>query len=159
MYFIALMLPLIALYLALTANLQFSNLVVGTLIAAGVLALLRPRPVPVNIRNTPGRLWAWLRYIVILVKDIIQSGLTTARLVLDPQLPIRPGIIAIPAQGESELGRALHMHALSVTPGEIVIEASNEDMLYTHCLDATHGPEYIVESQRLRTELLSQICD
>jgi hypothetical protein len=31
--------------------------------------------------------------------------------------------------------------------------------MYTHCLDATHGQEVILEAQRLRRELLEKIVE
>jgi multicomponent Na+:H+ antiporter subunit E len=76
---------------------------------------------------------------------------------LNPKLPIRPGIIAIDSGCSSELGAALSAHALSITPGELVIGIDDEGVMYTHCLDATHSAEYTAQAQAMRRDLLSKI--
>lgn len=157
MHYVRTILALLVVYLALTGNLQLSNFVVGTLVAAAASLLLRPKPGRVDVRRIPGAAWATLRYLAILIRDIISSGLTVARIVLDPALPIRPGIIAIPSGCKSELATALSAHALTITPGELVIGIGPQGVMYTHCLDATHSAEYAAEAQALRRDLLSKI--
>ncbi len=144
-------------YLALTSNLQWTNIVVGVLIALGVLALIRPEPRPYVPRHITRSALALVRYLINLVDDLIVSGIQVAKIVLSPSLPIRPGIVAIPAQTETDLGIALSSHAVTLTPGEIVVELDEDHIMYTHCLDATHAEEYISEAQEMRRELLNEI--
>ena len=80
-----------------------------------------------------------------------------ARIVLDPKLPIQPGIVAIHSGCKSELATALSAHAISITPGELVLGIDDKGVLYTHCLDATHAAQYATEAQALRRNLLSKI--
>ncbi len=157
MHYVRTILALLVVYLALTGNLQISNIIVGTLVAAAASLLLRPKPGRVNPRRFPAAAWAAIRYLAIMVADIISSGLAVARIVLNPALPIRPGIIAIPSGCKSELATALSAHALSITPGELVIGISPQGVMYTHCLDATHAAEYAAAAQALRRDLLSKI--
>jgi multicomponent Na+:H+ antiporter subunit E len=98
-----------------------------------------------------------VRYLAILAADVVKSGIGVARIVLDPALPIKPGIITIPSCCESELGSALSAHALSITPGELVIGIDEAGVMYTHCLDATHSAEYTAQAQAMRRDLLSKI--
>ena len=67
-------------YLALTSNLELSNLVVGLLIALGLTALLHPDPLRMNLRQMPAAVWAGLRYLVVVGKDVVTGGLQVARL-------------------------------------------------------------------------------
>ena len=154
---IALLLLLI--YLALTANLEWRNIVVGALLAFGVSLLLRPSRRAFDARRLPGALLALAGYLGVLVVDLIQSGVQAARIVLSPSLPIQPGIVAIPALTDSEMATALSAHALSVTPGELVVEIGEDNTFFVHCLDVTHGEEYKVEAQRLRRDLLRRIFE
>ena len=144
-------------YLALTSNLELSNLVVGLLIALGLTALLHPEPRRISLRQMPAAIWAGLRYLLVVGKDVVAGGLQVARWTLDPKLPIHPGIIAIPSGTESELATALSAHAITLSPGAMVIEIGEHGMMYTHTLDATHPDEAIVEIQRLRRDLLERI--
>lgn len=144
-------------YLTMTSNLEPANVVVGLLLAVGVMRLVRPRPMALHSQNVVGSLWALVRYLTQLAGDLVVSGLQVARMVLSPVIPIRPGIIAIPAQTRSELGVALSAHAITLTPGELVVEMDEEQVMYTHCLDATHSAEYIQDAVDMRRDLLDQI--
>lgn len=144
-------------YLALTANLEVSNLVLGLLIATGLTLLLRPPRGTFAPRRVPVALLALLRYLAIVASDAIRSGLVAARLVLDPDLPVKPGIIAIPSGCDSELATALSAHAITLAPGEMVVEIDEQGIMYTHALDATRAAQYVSEAQSLRSGLLRKI--
>ncbi len=157
MHFIAKTATLLVIYLALTGNLQLSNVALGSLVAVAATLLLPIQSERFELRRLPVAAWAALRYVVILFADVIKSGVSVARIVLDPALPIRPGIVAIPSGCDSELATALSAHALSITPGELVIGIDGEGVMYTHCLDATHAAEYAAAAQALRRDLLRKI--
>jgi multicomponent Na+:H+ antiporter subunit E len=144
-------------YLALTANLEVSNLVLGLLIAGGLTLLMQPRRGRFNLRRLPRAVLAVGQYALIVVYDAIKSGLAMARIILDPALPIKPGIIAIPSGCSSELATALSAHSITLAPGEMVIEISEDGVMYTHTMDVTHAAEYVADAQRLRRELLGDI--
>jgi multicomponent Na+:H+ antiporter subunit E len=144
-------------YLALTANLEPSNLILGLLIAVGLTALLRPPRGTFVLRQLPGALLALGRYLFVVARDAIMSGLMAARLVLDPALPVKPGIIPIPSGCDSELATALSAHAITLAPGEMVVEIGEGGVMYTHTLDVTQAAEYVAEAQHLRRDLLRKI--
>ena len=144
-------------YLALTANLELANLVLGVLIAVGLTALLRPPQGTFELRQLPAALLALVRYLFVVARDAIKSGLFAARLVLDPALPVKPGIIAIPSDCDSELATALSAHAITLAPGEMVVEIGKDGTMYAHALDATRAVEYVEEAQELRRALLRKI--
>lgn len=144
-------------YLALSANLELSNLVVGLLIAAGLTALLHPDPSGIRLRQVPGVLLAVLRYVVVVGKDVVLGGLQVARFTLDPKLPIHPAVIALPSGTESELATALSAHAITLSPGAMVLEIGEHGVMYTHTLDVTMPDEAYFEIQRQRRDLLLRI--
>ena len=150
-------LGLLLMYLALTANLEVSNLVLGLLIAGGLTLLMQPRRGRFNLRRLPRAVLAVGQYALIVVYDAIKSGLAMARIILDPALPIKPGIIAIPSGCSSELATALSAHSITLAPGEMVVEISDDGVMYTHTMDVTHAAEYVADAQRLRRELLGDI--
>lgn len=151
--------PIWVLYLALTADFSLGNILVGGLLGFGLTWLVHPDAAQINWRSLPRRGWYVARYVLVLVQDIFLSGVDVARVVLTPSLPINPGIIAVPTSCKSDLAQMLSAHALTVTPGEMVVEIGEDGTMYTHCLDATHGQEYILEAQRLRRELLAKIVE
>jgi multicomponent Na+:H+ antiporter subunit E len=148
---------LTAVYLALTANLQLSNIIAGLLLAILVLILLRPAPRALNWRFLPATIWALIRYILVLAYDLLISGIQVARIVLTPSLPIQQGNIAIPTTCQSETAQALSAHAITLTPGEMVVEMDDKGMMYTHVLDASHADENMADAQKMREEMLQNI--
>ncbi len=144
-------------YLALTSNLQVSNIVVGVLLALGVMALLRPPRRETDWAGAGTAVWSMAQYVLILAWDLIVSGFQVARIVLDPGLPIKPGIIAIPSGCQSELGTALSAHAITLTPGEMVVEMDENGVMYTHTLDVTDAETAVAVAQQQRAELLAKI--
>lgn len=157
MYYVRTWLLLALIYLALTSNLEPLNLLMGGIVAFIVLFLIRPPLEPMSPRHYPSSIFATARYIVILIYDLTLSGIQIARLVLTPSLPIKPGIINISSQCQTDLGAALSAHAITLTPGEMVVEMDSDQNMYTHVLDATQAPTYVHEAQEMRRELLDQI--
>ena len=151
-----LLLPFL-IYLAMTANLGLTNLVVGFLLALGSVWLIRPRSRPLAWRRLPGATLAFLAYILHLLWDLVRSGTQVARIVLRPRLQINPGIVAIPSGGDSELATALGAHAISVTPGELVVEVDEDGVMYTHMLDVSDAGAQVAAAQELRRSLLRRI--
>jgi multicomponent Na+:H+ antiporter subunit E len=144
-------------YLALTANLEPGNVVLGLLVATGLTLLMRPPRGTFELKRLPGAVVALGRYLFVVIVDAIKSGLVAARLVLDPALPVKPGIIAIPSDCDSELATALSAHAITLAPGEMVVEIGRDGTMYAHALDATRAADYVEEAQALRRGLLRKI--
>lgn len=146
-------------YVFLTSNLEWLNIVFGILIAMGITALVKPQLEPFSWRKTPAAIFAMIQYLAVLVYDIIQGGIVVAKLALSPTLDIKPAIISIPSGCETELAKALSAHAISISPGELVIEIDENGVMYTHVLDVTKSVEYREQAQRMRRELLRKIFE
>ncbi len=144
-------------YLALTANLESLNILLGLLVGTAVSFMLPASTTKLHPRRWPGVIWASIRYIVMVARDLIVSGLQVARIVLSPQMPIQPGIIAIPSQTESDLATALSAHAITLTPGEFVVEIDEDGIMYTHVLNVEKSASSAQETQTKRRELLEKI--
>lgn len=157
MQIVLIVISLWVLYLALTGNLETANLIVGLVIAAGVTGLIRPRWGQITLRHLPAAVWAAVRYIVVLMWDLLKSGWQVAMLVINPNLQVKQGIIAIPSDTESLTSTALSAHAITLTPGEMVLEIDENGVMYTHCLDATESEQVVAQAQRMRSELLKKI--
>ncbi|MCS6992854.1 MAG: Na+/H+ antiporter subunit E [Anaerolineales bacterium] len=160
MRFLQISFPLFLVYLALTGNLTLPNLVMGALISSGITLLLPPIALPpFSFSRLPTFLWAGLRYVFVVAWDVIKGTYSTAKIVLDPKLPIQPGIIAIPSGTKTELGTALSAHAITLSPGEMVIAIDEDGVMYTHCLNVEDSARFVAEAQSLRKNLLSKMFE
>jgi multicomponent Na+:H+ antiporter subunit E len=156
MDYLKVLLPLIALYLAVSANFAPSNILLGAIVAGIVVMIVGPVRGRVRWGRLPGAVVALVRHILRLVVDVIKNGIILARIVLSPSLPIKPGIVAIPSGCKTELGTALSAHAVSITPGELVVEIGADGTMYTHCLDAGRPDAERVNAQGRRRQLIEQ---
>ncbi|MBE2220734.1 MAG: Na+/H+ antiporter subunit E [Anaerolineae bacterium] len=146
-------------YLVLTSNFTLNNIVAGMVVAVIVLLLFRPQSGNLAWKRLPTAVLASIKYIIRLMVDLLVSGIQVARIVLSPSMPINPGIIAIPTRCESDLSRALSAHAITLTPGEMVVEISEDGIMYTHMLDVTDADEHVREAQEMRETMLKKIFE
>ena len=157
MRYFKLAVALTILYLLLTWNFEPANILLGLLLGLGITMLLRPKRSVFDIKRLPGAIYASIRYFFIIFYDLLVSGIQVAGIVLRPSLPVQPRIIAIHSGSESELATALSAHAITLTPGELVVEIGDHGVMYTHILDASHPEEDTKEAQTLRRNLLEKI--
>lgn len=146
-------------YLALTGNLEFANLATGLLVGAGISLLVRPQRLSIRWGRLPIALWSILRYLGVLFMDLVKSGIQVGGIILSSRPKIDPGIVNIDAGCKSELGTALSAHAMTLTPGELVVEMDDNGHLFVHCLNVRNSAQYAAEAQSLRRELLSKIFE
>ncbi|MFO7583535.1 MAG: Na+/H+ antiporter subunit E [Anaerolineales bacterium] len=159
-YRLQIALPLWLVYLALTQKSWdniLQNLVFGAVIAIAISFLFPPRPHPFDWSGAFPFFIGLLQYSWLVIKDMFKSAYNVAKIVLNPKLPIRPGIIAIDAGCKSELGTALSAHAITLTPGEMVVAMDDNGILYTHTLDIIRSQEHSEHAQELRRNLLSKL--
>ena len=94
-----------------------------------------------------------LRYLGVLLVEIIKATFTACRFILSPTLPHDPLICRFRTPLKSDTARAVLANSITLTPGTITV--SLDDGLYTvHCLDKSLA-EGIENSRFVR--LLQQI--
>lgn len=157
MYRLRSILALTLVYLALTANLELLNVIVGLLVGTAVTFLMPTNNTQFHPRHWPQLIWALIRYIFLVAGDLIVSGIQVARIVLSPKMPIQPGIIAIPAKTKSDLATALSAHEITLTPGEFVVEIDEEGVMYTHVLNIENAEQCAEDAQEKRRNLLEKM--
>jgi multicomponent Na+:H+ antiporter subunit E len=144
-------------YLGLTANLEVTNILTGVLIAIGVSFMIPIPPQRLQLRQLPAAIWALLRYTIILILDLIKSGVQVARILVNPELSIKPGIIAFKMEHKSEINAALDAHAITLAPGELVVEMTPDCVDFTHFLDVTNSTESLHAVRTMRKDMLDKI--
>lgn len=130
---------------------------VGFLISLIVSRLVNPKVQRIEWRRLPGALMATGQYLALLIYELIVGGIQVAQIVLNPSLPMKQGIIAIPSEGESDLATALSAHAITLAPGEMVVEIDDDNVMYTHVLDVSKAEQHFANAQQQRRDLLQKI--
>lgn len=75
-----------------------------------------------------------IRYIILLVLEIVKANLAVSRLILSEKEEPEPALVKFTADLATPTGRSLLANAITLTPGTITVLL--EDNNYTvHCLD------------------------
>jgi len=134
----AFFLLLLATWLLLTWSLDFwQDLIVGIVFSA-VLAYTLGSIYP----KTPDRLlhprrWLWfLLYIPYFIYYCVKANLDVAYRVLHPHVPIRPGIVRVRTQLQSDLAKTFLANSITLTPGTLTVDIDGQD-LYVHWINIT----------------------
>ena len=89
--------------------------------------------------NLGGR---FLGYFPWLIKETLKCNVTVAKIILNPGLPINPRMTMFRSGQCTDLGRFIYANSITLTPGTIVTDISEEG-LQGHCLTLadTQGEE------------------
>jgi len=151
--------PMAAVWMIVTASLSAESFVVGFGLAFAILLVLKLEHIQVNYRRLPDQLAALAVYIVTLGRDIWLSSMDVARRVLDPNMPLNPGILRVDTQDEdeSDFTAAFSAHGITITPGELVVDFDGSHTMYVHCLDMEASAKSAIPAQARRLKLLRRI--
>ncbi|MCL0104083.1 Na+/H+ antiporter subunit E [Dehalococcoidia bacterium] len=96
------------------------------------------RPLVILIRFIP--------YLGWLVFHIIIANINVARRVIDPKMPILPGIIKFRSNLKSDVAQTTLANSITLTPGTMTVDVVGGDF-YIHCL-AIEDEEKILDIER-----------
>ena len=89
-----------------------------------------------------GRVWRWLKLIVLFHWELIVSSLGVAWDVLTPTQRSRPGIVSVPLKAEGEAEVLLVTNLISLTPGTLSLDVTEDcNTLYVHAMFADDPDE------------------
>lgn len=116
---------------------------IGTLAVVSITALL-VSVLFVKTQNTPSittkKVVYSIAYIFYLFIAIIKSNLDVALRVVQPTIPINPGIVAVKTKLKSPVGRMILANSITLTPGTLSVDV-NGDHYYIHWIDVTDMDE------------------
>ncbi|WP_340023232.1 Na+/H+ antiporter subunit E [Paenibacillus sp. FSL K6-1096] len=117
-----------------------SGFIVGYALGVAVLVIMR--------RFFDGRLylakiWAVLKLIALLLRELVASSYVVVKAVLRPSLNIRPAILMYHTELESDWEVAVLITLLCLTPGSVVLEVSKDNRtLYIHAMDIRDAEQF-----------------
>lgn len=77
-------------------------------------------------------LW-FLYYVPVFLWECLKANIDVARRVLHPDLPIRPGTIAVNVSLKSDIGLTFLANSITLTPGTTSVDVDKEKgILYIH---------------------------
>ena len=151
--------PIAVVWMILTASVSIGSFLVGFLLGFAILFALKLNTIQINAGRLPDQLAAFVVYIVTLLRDIWMCSVDVAKRVLNPKLPMNPGIIAVPTQDpdQSDVTAAFSAHGITITPGELVVDFDGSHTMYVHCLDVDASAQNADGAQAKRLKLLRRM--
>lgn len=134
------------LWALLTGKVSVANLTVGFILGYFALTLLYPRDE--EGKNTYFRKSMQLiRFVLFFAKELIVSSWRVAKDVVKPLPQMRPGIVGIPLDAETDLEITLLANVISLTPGTLSLDVSpDRRTLFIHAM-------YVINPDDLRREI------
>lgn len=128
---------LFGIWFLLTYPVGAHKLLLGIAISLGVSLALGAYSRPIgDLKITPKSLIYGVVYILVFFWELVKSNFDVAFRVLNPRLPINPGIVKVKTNLKSELGRIVLANSITLTPGTLTVETKGE-YFYIHWIDVT----------------------
>jgi len=138
-------LALAAIWLLLVNSASAGQILLGLLLGLAIPLFTRHFwPDPVRIH----RPLVLLRFIGVVLYDILMANLTVAGLVLGHPRRLRPAFVVLPMRLKSELAISLLANTICLTPGTVSARLSaDRTELLVHVLDAADPQAVVAEIQ------------
>ena len=141
-------------------TISVNNFVLGMIIAPFIIRPFKPLfnfGMEFSFGRAIKKIPAQVKYMYVLIKEILKANIMVAKIVLQPKIDIKPGIIAVPINAKTDVGITAIANTITLTPGTLTIDMSDDrSILYVHAIDAT-DPEGVAQS--IRDELEKYVLE
>ncbi|MEZ4598238.1 MAG: Na+/H+ antiporter subunit E [Syntrophotaleaceae bacterium] len=138
-------LPLI--WMALTGNFSLGNFFLGFALGSLALWISHPTGEGVPLIFYLHKIFLGSRFIAFFLWEILLSALRIAFDVVTPVHHMRPAVLAIPLELESDLGITFLANVITLTPGTLSLDVSDDrKTLYIHAM-------YVDDPEKFKRDL------
>jgi len=125
---------LFVIWIGLTMSFSIQELTTGFIVSF-IIAMLYVKNYP-SSDNFRFRPIAYIIYLFTFMKALVLANWDVARRVIDPKLPINPGIVAIKTDLKEDYKKLMLANSITLTPGTITMRV-DDDTLFIHWIDVT----------------------
>ncbi|MER2169850.1 multisubunit sodium/proton antiporter, MrpE subunit [Paenisporosarcina quisquiliarum] len=120
-------------WMFLSVSFKPTTFIVGYLLGLLMLFMLRKS---FSSRFYMDRVWAVIKLASLFLKELLLSNFSVLKLIVQPTMPIRPAIFAMPTVLEQDWEITLLSSLITLTPGTVVIDISDDNKtLFIHSID------------------------
>ena len=94
------------------------------------------------------QIYMLIKYFFLLGKEIVLANIQVAIIVLNPRLPISPGMVIRRCELERNLIRVLYVNSITLCPGTITVELE-DNLLIVHAFTREYADE-LKESEQYK---------
>jgi multicomponent Na+:H+ antiporter subunit E len=99
-------------------------------VAYGSARYARLGGIPLSFRT----IRAFVLYLFVFLRELVKANLDVTLRVIQPSLPIHPGIVEVKTKLKSPIGRLVLANSITLTPGTLTVETEG-DSLFIHWID------------------------
>lgn len=103
-------------------------------------------------------LWCWIRYLTILVYEIMKANIQVAILVLQPKIELSQGYYYYRPKLKSDFTKMVFANSITLTPGTITVEYEGEDMIIHYLTEANTSDLQNSNMERILLEMEALRC-
>ena len=120
---------------AVSGSFSMLNLAFGFVLGLFALSLIREQVGSLHYFRRARRI---LALVLLFLKELALSAWKVAVLVASPKMDVKPGIFALPLDVDRDLEIALLANMITLTPGTLSIDVSDDEKtLYVHAIDCS----------------------
>ena len=114
---------LFVLWMAFTTSLDIAEIIAGVFLSF-IISLLTYK----FFTNTgfkmlsPVKLFYIIKYVFIFIIELIKANFDVARIVINPKLPINPGIVEFESKLSSDFAKMILANSITLTPGTLTVD-------------------------------------
>lgn len=123
---------LFVIWIGLTMSFSFQELTTGFIVSF-IIAMLYVKNYP-SSDSFRFRPIAYIIYLITFLKALVLANWDVAKRVIDPKLPINPGIVAIKTNLQEDYKKLMLANSITLTPGTITMRVT-DDTLFIHWID------------------------
>lgn len=152
--------PLFTLFLWLIWLLLVNSVAPGQLLLGALLAVILPLLTNRFWPEHPplSSPWKIVRFVTVLLWDILVANLAVARRILGPTQQLRPAFIHLPLDLENDFAISILASTISLTPGTVSSDLSpDRKTLLIHALDVEDEAQLIAQIKQRYEQPLKEI--
>lgn len=129
---------------AMTGTMSAANIAIGYLL--GYLVLYFTKDL-LDTRAYTRRVWRLVAFGPFFLRELVAANLRVAYDVVTPAHRMRPGVVAVPLDAETDVEITLLAALITLTPGTLTLDVSDDRrVLYIHAM-------FLSDPERLRRQI------
>lgn len=133
-----------SIYLGLVWCFVSGNISIANFFFGAIISYVLLRPLRVFYDSTTDysfkvlilKIPSLVRYFIKLSIEIMKASIAVAKIIIQPKIDIKPGIISVPIRAKTDIGITALANTVTLTPGTLTIDISEDrSYLYVHCID------------------------
>ncbi len=133
---------LMAFWLLISASVDWQHILVGAIFCSILTVFWSNLTISEKYKTdfSLKQIYLLIRYLILLAIEVISANITVALIVLNPRMPISPGIVIMRCDLERSLIRVLYVNSITLCPGTITVELEG-NLLIVHAFTRHYGQE------------------